>query len=68
MRVRCSNLGSDDNFSEFTILLYTFLVISFAQYKEDKDLSNFTFICARGVGNFWRICLGINILSPLRFC
>ena len=54
-----------------SLLLYTFLVISFARYKEHKIwqisfgkfsdvLPNFT--CASAVGNFYCICLGLNIL------
>ena len=42
------------NFIEFIILLYTFLVISFFQYRE------YTFTCARARS----ICLGVNILRP----
>ena len=60
-------------FIEFIILLHTFLVISFAKYKEDiiwrisfiKPPNLFPgFIWARAIGNLWRICLGVSILSP----
>ena len=59
------------NFIEFIILLYTFLVISFARYKEYMicliSFSKFSdvlidFTCARAIGNLWSICLGLNIL------
>ena len=61
------------NFIWFIILLYTFLVISFSQYKEymiflisfnmfSDVLSAFT--CASAIDNLWSICLGVNILSP----
>ena len=64
------------NFVEFVILLYTFLVISFARYKEymiclisfSKFLDiSLAFTCASTIGNLWSICLGVNILSPLPF-
>ena len=64
------------NFIEFIILLYTFLVISFAQYKEYMIcLSLFSkfldvliaFTCARAVGNLWSICLEATILRPLPY-
>ena len=62
------------NFIEFIILLYTFLVILFAQYKEciiwwitfinlSDVLPAFTY--ASAIGNLWRICLGVNILNLL---
>ena len=63
------------NFIEFIILLYTFLVISFARYKEyivwRISLNKFSdvlpaFICASTICNFWSIYLGVNILSCLR--
>ena len=62
------------NFIEFIILLYTFLVILFAQYKEYIiwwiTFINFSdvllaFTCASAIGDLWRICLGVNILSLL---
>ena len=58
-----------DNFIEFIILLYTFLVIFFARYKEDMiylvSFSKFsdvlaTITCATTIGNLWSICLGIT--------
>ena len=58
-------------FIEYIILLYTFLVISFAQCKEYIicliSLSTFpyalpTFTCASVIGNLYMICLGLNIL------
>ena len=58
-------------FIEFIMLLYTFLVISFARYKEHIifliSFSNFpdvltAFTCARAISNLWSICLGVNIL------
>ena len=58
-------------FIEFITLLYTFLVISFARYKEYifhlilfskySDILH-VFTCARAIGNLWSICLGLNIL------
>ena len=60
-----------DNFIEFIILFYTFLVISFAWYKEYItfliSLRNFShvlpaFTCTSAIGNLWNICLGLNIL------
>ena len=63
------------NFIEFIVLLYTFLVISFARYKEYIicliSFSKFsdvlpTFTCARAIGNLWSICFGVNILIWLR--
>ena len=62
------------NFIEFIILLYTFLVILFAQYKEYIiwwitfiNVSDvlLAFTCASAIGDLWRICLGVNILSLL---
>ena len=61
------------NFIEFIILLYTFLVISFARYKEYIiyliSFSKFSDVlpaltCVRAIDNLWSICLGVNILSP----
>ena len=63
-------------FIEFIILLYTFLVISFAWYKKYMIcliLFNMfsdvlpTFTCASAVGNLWSFCLGVNILRPIPF-
>ena len=60
-------------FIEFIILLYTFLAVSFAKYKEYMicliSFSKFSdvlpaFTCARAIGNLWTICLGVNILRP----
>ena len=54
-------------------MLYTFLVISFARYKEFIifliSLGKFSdvlpaFTCARAIGNLWHTCLGVNIVSP----
>ena len=65
------------NFIELSILLYTLLVSSFAQYKEyitwPVSLSNFSdvllaFTCARAIGNLCSRCLGVNFLNPLPFC
>ena len=53
-------------FIEVIILLYTFLVISFAPYKEcmicriSDTLPAST--CASGIGNLSSICLEVNIL------
>ena len=53
------------------VLLYTFLVISFPQYKEYMicviSISTFldvlpAFTCARAIGNLWSTCFGVNIL------
>ena len=58
------------------MLLYTFLVISFAQYKEYIisliSFSNFSdvlsvFTYASAFSNLWDICLGVNILKPLPY-
>ena len=58
-------------FSEFIILLYTFLVISFDWYKEYMicliSLSKFSdvlpvFTCLKAIGNLWMMCLEVNIL------
>ena len=55
------------------IVLYIFLVTSFARYKEYQiclfSFSKFSgilpaFTSARGIGNLWSICLGVNIMSP----
>ena len=56
------------------ILMYTFLVISVARYKEYMICmisSNKIFrcitcfdLCASAIGNLWGICLGVNILRP----
>ena len=60
-------------FIEFIILLYTFLVIYFAEYKEYMIwwiwFSKFSavlpaFTCASATGNFWSICLEVSILNP----
>ena len=54
------------------MLLYTFLVISFARYREYIicliSFSKFSdvlpaFTCTSDIGNLWSIYLGINILS-----
>ena len=59
---------------EFITLLYTFLVIYFARYKEYmirmisfSQSSNVlpAFTCARAIGNLSSICLGVNILSSI---
>ena len=61
------------NFIEFIILLYSFLVIYFSWYKEYMiwriSCRKFSgvlpaFSCASAIGNYWSICLGVNILSP----
>ena len=58
-------------FTEFILLLYTFLVSYFAQYKEHMiwqiSFSKFSnvltaFTCASAIGNLWSTCLGVNIL------
>ena len=55
---------------EFIILLYTFLVISFAWCEEYMtfliSFSKFSdvlpaFTCAKAIDNHWSICLGVNI-------
>ena len=61
------------NFTEFIILLYTFLVIYLDRYKEYIACLSFNtfsgvlpaFTCVRAIGNLWSICLGHNILSCL---
>ena len=59
---------------DLTVLLYTFLVISFDWYKEQTicliPFNKFSelfpaFTYARAIGNLWSNCLGVNILSPL---
>ena len=61
------------NFIEFIIMLYSFFVISSVRYKEYMicliSFNKFsgelpTFTCGRAIGNFWSICLGVNISSP----
>ena len=72
MRIRCFTiyLFLHYTFIEIIMLIYTFLVISFAQYKESMicviSCSKFSdvvpaFTCA-SIGNLWSICLGVNIL------
>ena len=60
---------------KFVILLYNFLVIYFACYKEymvyrisfSKSSDVLTaFTCAMAIGNLQNICLVVNILSPFR--
>ena len=60
------------NFTELNILLYTFLVIFFAWYKEYIicliSFSKFAYVLrastwASAIGNLWSICLGVNVLS-----
>ena len=62
-------------FIELIILLYTFLVIYFAQYREymisQISFSKFSdvfsaFTYARAIDELWTSCLGVNILSCLR--
>ena len=62
------------NSIEFIILLYTFLVISFALNKKYMIclilFSTFSvvipaFTYANAIGNLWSICITVNILSPL---
>ena len=57
------------NFVKFIILLYTFLIISFARYKEYEIylvlFSKFSdvlpdFTCTSPIGNLCSICLGFN--------
>ena len=87
MRIRCFTLFRIHkysinflyyNFIQFIILLYTFLVISFAWYQEyiicRISFEKFSdvlpaFTCARAIGNLWSICLGVKILrsSPCFF-
>ena len=63
-------------FIEFIILLYTFLIISFAWYnkymirqvsfsKFSEVLSAFSY--ASAIGNLWSTCLGANIFS-MKWC
>ena len=62
---------------KFIIFLYTILVIWLTWYKEYiiyvilfskfSDVSP-AFTCASAIGNFWSICLVVNIVSPLLFC
>ena len=63
------------NFIEFIILLYTFLVIYFAQHKKYITcliwFSKFSdvlpaFTSASTIGNLWSICLIVHILRCLR--
>ena len=57
-------------FTDFIILLYTFLVISFAGYNEHMTyLILFSklpdvlraFTCARAIGNLWSLCFRVKI-------
>ena len=61
------------NLIEFIILLYTFLIVSFPQYKNyiiflisfgkfSDVLPSFTF--ATAIANLRSICLGLNVFSP----
>ena len=59
------------------MLLYTFLVISFARYKEyiicQISFSKFSDVLlaityAKAIANLWSICLAVNCLSPLPCC
>ena len=62
-----------NKFIGFIILLYTFLLISFARHKKYiicvisfgmfPDVLP-AFICASAIGNLSSICLGVNIFSP----
>ena len=70
------NMASILNYTEFNILLYTFFVLFFAQYKQYMlcliSFSNFSDLlpvstCASATGNLWSICLEVNILSPFHF-
>ena len=79
MRIRCFTIFRIHKYSilfynviKFIILLYTFLVISFARYKEYIiyliSFSKFAdvlpaFTCARVISNLGSICFGVNILS-----
>ena len=42
----------------------------FAWFQIDFNLSELlpAFTCARAIGNYWSICLGVNILSPVSSC
>ena len=60
------------NFVEFTILLYTFVITSFAQYRfYIICLISFcifldafpAFTCASAIDYFWSICFGVNFFS-----
>ena len=62
------------NFIEFIVLLYIFLIIYFAWYKEYIicliSFSKFSdvlpaFTCANVIVNLWSICLRLNILNCL---
>ena len=64
------------NFIEFIILLYTFLVIFLARFKEcmiwrilSSKFSDVlpTVTCARAIGSFWSIYWGVPILSPFMY-
>ena len=55
------------------MLLYTFLVVSLAPYKEYItcliSFNKFSdvlpaFACASAIGNLWSVCLRVNILRP----
>ena len=63
-------------FIEFIILLYIFLVISFARYKEYMifliSFSQFSdvlaaFTCARPIANFRCTFLGVKIFNPFPY-
>ena len=60
-------------FIEFIILLYTFLIIYFAWYKEYMiRLISFSKLSdvltaltwTRAIANIWSICLGVSIFTP----
>ena len=59
------------NFIKLIMLLYSYLVISFARYKEYIicmiSFGKFSDVlpaltCAKAIGNLWSTCLGVNIL------
>ena len=82
MKIRCPTIFRIDEYSvhflyytfiEFIILLYAFLVISFALYKEymiclisfNKFLEVLpAFASAKAIGNLWSIYLGVKTLRP----
>ena len=81
MRIRCFTIPRIQKYSihhtfiEFIILLYSFLVISFVQYKEymiwQISFSKFSDVltaltCTRAMGKLWSICLRVNIWAAYR--
>ena len=73
-RIHKYSFRSAYNFTEFIILLYTFLVASFSRHNKymicliplvSLQILFLAISCAIAIGNLRSICLGINVLSCL---